>query len=63
MLVNAESEPYQENNRNIKHEGNRGIGEERKGSNTVDVIHGQDGQLGEQADDAVHDCTGRSIVV
>ena len=59
----AESLTYQENNRNVEHEGNGRINEEREAADAVDVIHGQDRQLGEQADYAVHDCAGRSIVV
>lgn len=61
--MHAKSSTYQEDHRDVKHKGNRGIGEEGEATDTVDVIHCQDRKLGEQANQAVHNRAGRRIVV
>lgn len=54
---------YQEHDGNVEQESHRGIGNQSKTANTVDVIHGDGVELGEQEDQAVHDGTGWSVVV
>ena len=54
---------YQEHNRDIEQEGNRGIGEQSEQTNAVHVSHGHSGQLGKKQNDTVDDGARRGVVV
>lgn len=54
---------YQEHNRYIEQEGDKGVEEEDKEANAVDVSKSQARQLSEEQNKAVHNSTGRCIVV
>lgn len=54
---------YQEDNRNVQHESDHGVGQESKQSNVVDVAHGHLGDFEEESSDTVHNSADRSKVV
>lgn len=54
---------YQEDNGDVQHEGDHGVGQESPDADVVDVVHSQGGNLKEQSSDTVHDSADRSEVV
>ena len=64
MLFRIEvNEAYQENNRDVEHESNRCIQEEREDADVVDRLHGHAGDLGNKSNNTVHRSASRSEVV
>lgn len=53
----------QEDNRDVEHEGNNGVGKEGPDTNVVDMTYGQVGNLEEQSRETVHDSANGGKVV
>jgi hypothetical protein len=54
---------YQEDDRHVEQEGNKGVGKEGEDADAVDVAHGHARDLNDQGDDAVDDSASRGVVV
>lgn len=56
-------ETYQEHDRHVQQERNKGVGQEREKTDAVDIAHGHTRNLNKHGDHTVDNGAGRSVIV